>query len=90
MAATDALDTNLVRSKAGAKASENATPLDPGALAAARRKKLLKTLAYTIFFLWAFIFFTLLKIPDSLVTKCPSKYTDKATSADFATSQGDV
>jgi type II secretion system protein N len=68
MPTSDALDTNLLRSnKAGSKAAETAIT-DPAAAAAVRRKRILKNLAYAVFFFWALVTFTLLKIPDSLVT----------------------
>ena len=63
--ATDALDPNLLRSsKSGAKPP----PTEAPALTPSRRKDLLKALAYAGFFLWALVFFTMLKVPDSLVT----------------------
>jgi type II secretion system protein N len=63
--ATDALDTNLLRSpgKAGkggdAKADKGPSPWT--------RKRIAKLAAYTVFFFWSLITFTLLKIPDSVV-----------------------
>lgn len=64
--ATDALDPNLLRSsKSGAKA---ATPSEVPAHNPSRRKEILKMLAYAGFFLWALVFFTMLKVPDSVVT----------------------
>lgn len=61
--ATDALDPNLIRSaKPAPKTTETApTPV------ASRRKRILKTLAYVVFFFWSLITFTLLKVPDSVV-----------------------
>jgi type II secretion system protein N len=63
--ATDALDPNLVRSaKSTSKPGATAAPAQPKS----RRKDLLKTLAYVLFFLWALAFFTMLKVPDSAIT----------------------
>jgi type II secretion system protein N len=68
MASSDALDTNLLRTKGGGKAAASAeAALDPIALSQLRRKKILKGLAYAVFFLWSLVTFTMLKIPDSVV-----------------------
>ncbi|MGZ3654689.1 MAG: type II secretion system protein GspN [Bdellovibrionota bacterium] len=65
--ATDALDTNLLRSNKGSKPAEQKTET-PAMTAALTRKRVLKIAAYAAFFLWSVVTFTLLKIPDSVVT----------------------
>lgn len=66
MATSDALDTNLLQTKRG-RATEPQSPADPVVAAAARRKRVLKVIAYAVFFFWSLVTFTLLKIPDSVV-----------------------
>jgi type II secretion system protein N len=61
----DTLDTNLIASRAG-KQAEAAPPLP--ATPVSPRKKILKLLAYCLIFLVAFLFFVIMKIPDSMVT----------------------
>lgn len=62
--ATDALDPNLLRSKAAGKPAEaEGTPTMSGG----RRKRVLKRVAYAAFFFWSLVTFTLIKIPDSAV-----------------------
>ena len=63
--ATDALDPNLLRSaRGGAKPAAIPEPLP----AADRRKRILKVIAYAAFFLTSVVAFTMLKVPDSVVT----------------------
>lgn len=58
----DSLDTNLLQS---AKRRVDAPPESDAAI---RRKNIFKKVAYAIFFFWALVFFTVLKVPDSLIT----------------------
>jgi type II secretion system protein N len=64
MTSSDALDTNLLRSKPGGKNAAPGSDTSPGGFP---RKKILKAAAYTVFFLWSLATFTVLKIPDSVV-----------------------
>jgi type II secretion system protein N len=62
--ATDALDPNLLRSaRGGAKA-----PIAETVPVADRKKRILKMIAYAAFFLVSVVAFTMLKVPDSVVT----------------------
>jgi type II secretion system protein N len=62
----DAFDTNLVRTSKSA--SKNAAKEPVIAPKTKSNKGFLKKLAYVLIFLWALVTFTLVKIPDTLVT----------------------
>ncbi len=65
--AVDTLDTNLVRSAKRPKEEPSQSNTLAPAKAASRRKRILKVVAYVVFFFWSLITFTLLKVPDSAV-----------------------
>ncbi len=62
--AVDTLDTNLLQSAKKPKPIPGAVPPAP---VNPKKKRALKKIAYAVIFLWAFLLFTVLKIPDSVV-----------------------
>lgn len=64
--AIDTLDTNLIASRGPNKKADEAPPVP--VVPISRQKKIMKILAYCLIFLVSFLFFLIIKTPDSLVT----------------------